>query len=208
MTARILTVAALLAAMAAPALAQTAPPPAAPQPGAAPRARVATPPAEQPRTIAPPAETPRTVAPPAAAPERPRREGQPVNIRVEFTITDQRGTAAPTKRTISLIVADERTGSIRTQSSVYRMAEIPLNVDASPSLLSDGKVRLGFSLQYDWPAPIEPGKEIPVGAVTRTTLHDSMTLVLESGKSMVVAQSADPIGDRQVTVEVKATVLR
>jgi hypothetical protein len=35
-----------------------------------------------------------------------------------------------------------------------------------------------------------------------------VTLILESGKPMVAAQSADPIGDRQVTVEVRATVLR
>ena len=33
-------------------------------------------------------------------------------------------------------------------------------------------------------------------------------LILENGKTMVVAQSADPVGDRQVTVEVKATILR
>jgi hypothetical protein len=33
-------------------------------------------------------------------------------------------------------------------------------------------------------------------------------MILENGKSMIVAQSADPIGERQVTVEVKATVLR
>jgi hypothetical protein len=162
---------------------------------------------------APPAQTPRGSAPPAAAPaapvpERPRREGQPINVKVELTITDQRGSVPPTKRTISLIVGDERTGSIRTQSSIYRMSDVPLNVDASPSVLSDGRIRLGFGLQYDWPAPIEPGKDIPVGSVTRTTLHDSLSLILENGKPMIAAQSADPIGDRQVTVEVKATVLR
>ena len=185
-------------------LAQTPAP--TPQP-TAPRARGSAPSTAEPRMAIPPPTEPRTITPPAT-PERPRREGQPVNVKVEFTITDQRGTAAPTRRTISLLVGDERTGYIRTQSSVYRMSEIPLNVDASPSLLNDGKIRLGFNLQYDWPAPIEPGKEIPVGAVTRTTLHDSMTLVLESGKSLVAAQSADPIGDRQVTVEVKATILK
>jgi hypothetical protein len=32
--------------------------------------------------------------------------------------------------------------------------------------------------------------------------------VLESGKPIVAAQSADPVGDRQVTIEVKATILR
>jgi hypothetical protein len=42
----------------------------------------------------------------------------------------------------------------------------------------------------------------------KTVMHDSVSLILESAKPMIAAQSADPIGDRQVTVEVKATVLR
>ncbi len=77
-------------------------------------------------------------------------------------------------------------------------------------LLADGKIRLGFNLQYDWPAPIDAADRTPParGTVVKTTMHDSVSLILESGKSMIAAQSADPIGDRQVTVEVKATILR
>ena len=90
---------------------------------------------------------------------------------------------------------------------------VPLNIDTSPDLLPDGKVRVGFNLQYDWPAPLDQtatstGGNPPRGTVMKTAMHDSASLILESGKSMVAAQSADPIGDRQVTVEVKATVLR
>jgi hypothetical protein len=143
----------------------------------------------------------------------PRREGQPVNVKIDFTITDQRGGAPAIKRTLTMMVADERTGSIRSQSAVFQVGDVPLNIDASPSLLTDGKIRLGFNLQYDWPAPIEgqpstPERPLPRGTVIKTQLHDSVTLILESGKPMIAAQSADPIGDRQVTVEVKATVLR
>jgi len=53
-----------------------------------------------------------------------------------------------------------------------------------------------------------PAQQPPRGTVIKTALHDSVSLILESGKPMIAAQSADPIGDRQVTVEVKATVLR
>jgi len=164
-----------------------------------------------------PAPTPRSDQPGTRTPAPPvpaaRREGQPVNIKIDFTITDQRGNAPAIKRTLTLIVADERTGSIRSQSSVYQVGEVPLNVDASPSLLTDGKIRLGFNLQYDWPAPLDAGSanstpQTPRGTVIKTTLHDSVMLILESGKPMIAAQSADPIGDRQVTVELKATVLR
>ncbi len=194
--------------------------PAFAQPPAAgtPRGRSGTPsPAQAPRGDAQPAApVARTPAPaPAEAPAapRPRREGQPVNIKIDFTITDQRGTAPAIKRTLTVIVADEHTGSIRSQSAVFQVGDVPLNVDASPTLLTDGKIRLGFNLQYDWPAPLEgppnnPSQQPPRGAVIKTALHDSVTLILESGKPIIAAQSADPIGDRQVTVEVKATVLR
>ena len=66
-------------------------------------------------------------------------------------------------------------------------------------------------MQYDWPAPIESGRDTntaPRGTVIKTSMHESVSLILENGKSMAATQSADPIGDRQVTVEVKATILR
>ena len=197
MTTRTLALVALLATtIAGSAMAQT--PAATPQPGQAPR--TATPPAAAPRTITPPA------AAPAAAPERPRREGQPVNVKVDLILTDQRGGAPAIKRTVTVLAADGYTGSIRTQSQVTQVGPVPLNVDASPTLLADGKVRMAINLQYDWPAPIEAGSAR--GTVTSTSLHDQLMFILENGKSMIVAQSADPVGDRQVTVEVKATILR
>src|SRR5476651_1574115 len=103
MTTRTLALVALLATtIAGSAMAQT--PAATPQPGQAPR--TATPPAAAPRTITPPA------AAPAAAPERPRREGQPVNVKVDLILTDQRGGAPAIKRTVTVLTADGYTGSI------------------------------------------------------------------------------------------------
>ena len=209
MSVRSIVVAAFIAT-AVPAFAQ---PPA----GSEPRGRGPEP-AQAPRGG--PATTPqaRTPEPQRASPPPPatlmRREGQPVNVKVEFTLTDQRtGGAAPVKRTVSMVVADGRTGQIRSVSEVIGISggNVPLNIDASPDLLTDGKIRLGFNLQYDWPAPLEQtdrGGALARGTVTKTAMHDSATLIVESGKSMVAAQSADPIGDRQVMVEVKATVLR
>jgi hypothetical protein len=144
----------------------------------------------------------------APAPAAPRRQFQPVNTRVDLSITDQRGGSAPIKRTLSVVVADGMTGSVRSQSEVLAVGSVPLNVDASPELLADGKIRLGLNVQYDWPAPVENAREAPRGTVIKTALHDSLTLILENDKPMIAAQSADPIGDRQVTVEVKATILR
>ena len=96
----------------------------------------------------------RTPAPPA--PAAPRREGQPVNIKVEFTLSDQRGGAAAVKRTVTVVVADGRTGFIRSSSDVVGVAGgVVLNIDTAPELLADGKIRLGCNLQYDWPPPLE-----------------------------------------------------
>ena len=155
----------------------------------------------QPRSVTP--------APAPAAPERAsRRTGQPINVKIDLSINDQRGGSPPVKRTLSMVIADGMGGSIRSQSEVLAVGPVPLNVDAEPELLTDNKIRLRLTLQYDWPAPMEAGRDAPRGTVVKTALRDSVALILENGKPMIAAQSADPIGDRQVTVEVKATILR
>jgi hypothetical protein len=127
------------------------------------------------------------------------------------TITDQQGSAAPVKKTVSVVVADTRSGSVRTAATFANLVgPVSMNMDADAALLSDSKVRVGLKLQYDLPSPVTLGRNAgneerqPV----RTSIGESLTLVLESGKPVVVAQSADPVSDRQVTVEVKATILR
>jgi hypothetical protein len=173
--------------------------------------------AQQPEST--PRQAPRAVTPaptqavaPVVAVRPVRREGQPINIKVEFTLTDQRTGGPAVKRTVSVVVADGKTGQIRSQSDVIGVPTgVPLNIDTAPELLADGKIRLAFTLQYDWPAPLDQtnrDQPPPRGTVIKTAMHDSATLIVESGKPMTAAQSADPIGDRQVTVEVKATILR
>ena len=58
---------------------------------------------------------------------------------------------------------------------------------------------------------IAPGAQSPdqENAKARpTSINQSLTVVLQSGKPMVVSQAADPVNDRKVVVEVKATVLK
>jgi len=202
MTTRALALAFLMVTAAAgTVLAQTPAP--APQPRG--RSGAPTTDAPRPRVATPAAQTPQAAAP-AVAPERARREFQPINVKVDLTLTDQRGGSPAIKRTVTVLAADGYTGSIRTQSQVIQVGPVPLNVDASPTLLADGKIRLAINLQYDWPAPTETGSAR--GTVASTSLHDQLMMILESGKPMIAAQSADPVGDRQVTVEVKATILK
>ena len=163
--------------------------------------------AQQPApTPAPTPQAPR--ATPAPTPPAPRRHGQAINVRIDLSINDQRAGSPPIKRRLSMVVADGMSGSIRSQTEVIAVGSVPLNVDADPELIGDNKIRLRLTLQYDWPAPVEAGRDSPRGTVVKTALRDSVALILENDKTMIVAQSADPIGDRQVTVEVKATILR
>ena len=86
---------------------------------------------------------------------------------------------------------------------------VSLNVDAFPTLIAGGRIRVYFTLQYDSPGTAEQlNGPTPRGTVVKTSTNESVALVLDDGKPVVAAQSADPITDRRVSVEVKATILR
>jgi hypothetical protein len=188
------------------ALSLSAPGFAQPQPEAqTPRPRTPTAPAA-PGGQAPPATVVPVPPPPA------RREGQPVNIKVEVTITDQRGGTPALKKTVTVVTGDNMNGYIRSSANYSNIGNVPLNVDTEPQILTDGKIRLRVNLEYDLPAPAAIGPAEGVAATERmlrvTQIRENLALILESGKPIVAAQSADPVGDRQVTIEVKATIVR
>lgn len=180
-------------------------------------AAFAQPEAQRPSTPQPPSpRTPGTstpaAAPPAqpAVPPPPRREGQPVNIKVDVTITDQHSGGAPLKKTVTVVTGDQMSGFIRTQANYTSLGDVPLNIDTEPALIADNKIRLRVNLQYDLPGNMtaQGSESLGAGALRRTAIRENLAVVLENGKPLVVAQSADPVGDRQVTIEVKATILR
>jgi hypothetical protein len=195
----------IAATSAGSALAQQPPTsPRAPRPS--PTAPPAPPPAPAPSPVAPPRQPAPPPPPPAPAP--PPRVGQPINVKVDLTITDQRGAGAPVKKTVTVVVADARGGFIRSTSSASGIGGVPLNVDVEPTILNDNKIRLVCNIQYDLPATEEALTNEKRGTITKSAIHENLSLILDNGKPIVAAQSADPIGDRQVTVEVKATILR
>jgi hypothetical protein len=183
-----------------PALAQTS----------APRTQTTPRPATAPAPPAPPA-APGEPAPPVPPPPPPRKVGQPVNIKIEVTIADQGRADAPTlKKTVSVVTGDGLNGRIRSTASYRAIGVLPLNIDAEPELLTDGKIRLRVNLQYSLPGNVGvQAPDVPnAGSLQFTEIQENLSLILESGKPIIAAQSADPVGDRQVTIEVKATVLR
>jgi hypothetical protein len=132
------------------------------------------------------------------------------NVQVELTITDQTGSAPPEKKTVSMIVANAAWGKIRTSAEAYqkstqsKIVPVGLNVDARP-WIHGGQVRLELTIIY---SPMMLGTSVDSAQTRPTELNQSLTVALQSGKPMVVSQAADPVTDRKIGVEVKATILK
>ena len=193
------------------------------KPATAPRATVAAETTDQqvppPPPPPPPASTKVTAQPylpmPGGALQTPKvqlrpAKGQPLNIKVEFTITDQVGSKPPTKKTVMATIADAADSRIRStvtgavkRGSNWDMRNSPLSVDISPTV-EGSKIRVEFALEYN--LNDEPTIE---GAPSSTTqVSERLAVLLNDGVSAIVAQAMDPMTDRKVTVEVKATILK
>jgi hypothetical protein len=132
------------------------------------------------------------------------------NVQIELTLSDQLGNAAAEKKTVSMIASSGSWGKIRSAGNVRPEGDQPyvvvLNVDARPLVTVEGQIQLELSFEY---APLKSGGEQKEGARQRPAgINQSQTVVLQSGKPLTVSQAADPISDRKVVVEVKATLLK
>ena len=139
-------------------------------------------------------------------------EGQPVNVRMDLTITDQRGEGVTVVKTVSVMTADRYWGRIRTQGDARNpgggRVPVILNVDVRPTLIRDGRARVELTIEYrpaDDPTAIAGRRE---GDSTSPNINESLAVILEDGKSVLISQSADPVTDRKVKVEAKLTVLK
>lgn len=143
---------------------------------------------------------------------RPRQEtqtpGQPTNVKLELTITDQTGPGEPVKRTVSMILADRQSGSIRSGGHVIANGNrlpVTLNVDARPSIIgSDNRMLLEVTLEY-LPKPDSDNANSGEG---RANLTERLGLMVTSGKPLVISQASDPTSERKISVELTATILK
>lgn len=206
-----------------PMPAQTARPvqvplPSAPTPPAT--SRPAVRPAQTARpTVAPAAPVPTT--PVAAQPTPAPRKLPTQNVKMDVTITDTFGTGS-TKKTITMLVAEGRAGQIRSSMQIpvnlspvgpsaagtatpqsYSYTSISLNVDSIPEVLPNGGIFVSMTVQYTPDSPQEPG-----GSRRPGSLNETLAVVLTDGKQTLISQSADPQGDRKVTLEVTATIVK
>jgi hypothetical protein len=154
----------------------------------------------------------------AAALERAQMQnGQPVNMRLDLTMTDDRGNGQAISKTVSILTADRFWGRIRTAGEIttsdQRRLPVILNVDARPTLIRDNRARVEMTIEYR-PSmealvapPAAPGAR-PDASGLPPNVNESLAVILEDGKPLLISQSADPITDRTVKVEAKLSILR
>ncbi len=148
-------------------------------------------------------------APKPAAPAEPPR--QLVNIRVDLVIIEEGGTAAPVRKTASVITSDRRPAAVRSQGEAERTEPKPVDprfpnprrptymkADIEPYIERNGLIRTQVVMEYLSPTSQQEGHG--------TTLR--FDPLLESGKPLRVSESTDPTSNRKVIVEVTATILK
>jgi hypothetical protein len=138
---------------------------------------------------------------------RIQAEGQAVNVRLELTITDQRGDQPAISKTVTMTLADRHHGRIRTQGDIRTpqqgFRQVVLNVDCQASILPrEARARVMLTIEYRPVAADENERN------ATPHINESLTVILDDGKPMVVSQSADPLTDRKVKVEAKITLLK
>ena len=151
---------------------------------AAPCATFAQQPPQPPAQPAPPA--------PAVAVEPP--PGQLVNVQIDIALVAEGGAEGTTRKAMTLTLADRQEGSVRSMERTIGV-QGTLNVDARPVVQPNGKVLTRIGLEF------QSGNDVPFVQVRAQPL-------LESGKALRISRAVSPKGDRSVTVEVTATVLK
>ena len=135
-------------------------------------------------------------------PRKPR--GRDLNLQVEVTINDQIGGETPQKKVVSMLVADQTMGRVRASADAQQkigFVGTGLNVDARPTVLEGDRILLELTVEYT------PYRES--GVMQRpTVLNESLTVILQNGKPLVVSQAADPVTDRKIMLEVRATIAK
>ncbi|HEX7487097.1 MAG TPA: hypothetical protein VF332_13165 [Vicinamibacterales bacterium] len=197
--------------------------------------RAAIPPQARP-TVTPPApvrpEVPQPRPETAPAPKS-AWDAEAANVRLDVTISYQVGTGAPIRRTAVLTVADQGSGSLRAGNQVsvpsttlvaaaakgdgatppaptpvtsFNYRSVGMNVDAKRVFIQGNKAKMDLSIEF---SAIDE-KADASGRPTFPTFSQNLSLILENGKPLVVAQTSDYVDnvERKQSVEVRATILR
>jgi hypothetical protein len=141
------------------------------------------------------------VAPPAMARPEPPSSWQ--NVKIDVSILDTVTADVQTRKTISMLILDGRSGQIRSSGGTNSL----INVDAAPTIRQDGRIYLHLTMEYQPELTPQQNQALSKDGIGRLPIFmESLALILVDGKMMVASQSADPRSDRKVSVEITATV--
>lgn len=161
------------------------------------------------QAAAPSAQTPQaaTQAQQAQAPRAPAigissAQALPgsTNLKLEVTLTDTLS-GSPVKKTVTMVMLNGYAGMIRTANPEKGAV---LNVDAVATGYQTGQVSLRLTFEYrpQYSTDSNGRPTVP------PTLNESINVVLMDGVAMLLSESADPVTDRKVTLDAKATILK
>lgn len=135
------------------------------------------------------------------------------NVRLELTITDQTRSGQPIKKAITLLLAQNGNGRVRSTGVVYTPPTqqnpggasyaVTLNADAAIGRIQGDNIRTHMTVEYA-PAAPEGASDSRRGS----PLNQTVEVVLASGKPTLIVEAADPITDRRVTLQATATIVR
>ena len=145
-----------------------------------------------------------TATAPPAPPAPPRPIGQMLNVQIEVTLSDTKGTP----KAVVLTVADGEMGQNRTNSASNAgtgtsYQTFSFNADARPTIVGN-KIRLYLSAEANIPS----SPDAKAGAAANLNLRQQQTLVLNDGDSAEIARASDPLSDRSFVLSVKVKIQR
>lgn len=166
------------------------------------------------------------IASPASAQNPPAQEvipPMPANVRFDVVVTDDTGGAKTLTKivTLNLIASsngvDSGIGQIRSSARPAGVSQftstgpdgktfiidnnLNLNVDINrPRLMQGNKIRVPIVVEY---RPYSPDPK-----AASATVRASVDMLMDHAKKTVISQTADPVTDRKVIIEVTATIQR
>lgn len=183
-------------------------------------------PAPQPEPPPPPPAPPPQRAPNAPVPPPQPAGPPPKNVQLDVVITDTISGKPEAKR-VTLLLRQGRGGSIRTKGEVSAWSSrsfmmggsgdartVQQHVTTPVELALDGNVQLlgqdlvDVNVTFDYAAPPQnvAADSGDPGTSTPAKVTESISVVLRSGRPLLVSRSADPVTNRTVTVELTATI--
>lgn len=156
--------------------------------------------------------TPAVPATPPGPPQPPRPPQPaipPTNVQLDIVITDTISGKPEAKR-VTMMLRHRSSGQIRTQGQVMSSRNMPSSVelalDGNVQVLSSELVDVNVTFEYMPPPPNVTGSADSSTQSMAPRVSESLSVVLRSGRPLLVSRSADPATDRTVTVELTATI--